>query len=169
MAVDANEFPGDAAEVVTGDVVLRDVIPSDLEIVFEHQLDPEATAMAAFPARDRESFMAHWANVLADDSVVKKTVLVDGRVAGNVVCFDQNGKRLVGYWIGKEFWGRGIATAALSEFLHQTAVRPLFAHVAKRNPGSIRVLEKCGFTVVGEDTVVNGAEQVEEYVFELSG
>jgi RimJ/RimL family protein N-acetyltransferase len=130
---------------MTGHVVLRDVTESDLRILYEHQLDPEANRMAAFQARDREAFMAHWANVLADETVIKKTIVVDGAVAGNIVSFISSGEREVGYWIGRDYWGKGIATAALTAFLHQVPDRPLHAHVAKHNAGSIRVLEKCGF------------------------
>ncbi|MFN8426694.1 MAG: GNAT family N-acetyltransferase [Anaerolineales bacterium] len=30
--------------------------------------------------------------------------------AGSIGSWDMEGKREVGYWIGKEFWGKGIAT-----------------------------------------------------------
>ena len=95
--------------------VLRDVEPGDLDAFFEHQSDPEAAAMAVFPARDREAFDAHWRRLLADDSVVKRTIVDDGAVTGNVGCWEQDGLRFVGYWVGREFWGRGLATAALAE------------------------------------------------------
>jgi len=131
-------------------MVLRDVVEEDLDAFYEQQLDPEATAMALFPARDRESFDAHWRRVLADGSVTKKTIVDDGRVAGNVGCWEADGRRYVGYWLGREFWGRGLATAALTELVRGLAERPLYAWVATSNVGSIRVLEKCGFTRVGE-------------------
>lgn len=133
-----------------GDVLLRDVKRGDLPIFFEHQLDPEATRMAGFPARDRRSFMEHWEKILADESVVKKTILFQGEVAGNVVSFLHSGEREVGYWIGREFWGRGVATTALAEFLHLEERRPLYANVARHNAASIKVLENCGFRISGE-------------------
>jgi RimJ/RimL family protein N-acetyltransferase len=131
-------------------VQLREVVDEDLPIFFAHQLDPEATRMAAFPARDREAFMSHWRAILRDQTLGKQTILVDGRVAGNVVSWDQDGERKVGYWIGREYWGRGVATRALAAYLRHELVRPLAAHVAKHNLASIRVLEKCGFTIRGE-------------------
>lgn len=109
--------------------------------------------MAAFAARDREAFMAHWTRILGDETVTTKTILFDGHVAGNVVSWEQSGERDAGYWIGKEYWGKCIATSALSAFLDQVKARPLYAHVAKHNIASIRVLENCGFTFAGEDTV----------------
>ena len=80
-----------------------------------------------------------------------KTIVSEGEVAGNVLSFERAGKQLVGYWLGREYWGRGLATQALAELVEELAVRPLYAEVATTNIGSIRVLEKCGFTVVGSD------------------
>jgi len=131
--------------------LLRDVVESDLPVFFEHQQDPEATAMADFPARDREAFDTHWARILADDTLTKKTIVVEGQVAGNAVSWPQDGRRLVGYWLGREFWGRGLATRALAELVDELGTRPLHAYVAKTNIGSIRVLEKCGFVRSDED------------------
>jgi len=107
--------------------------------------------MAAFPPRDRNAFMAHWTRILADETVIKKTILFDGDVAGNVVSFVRSGEREVGYWIGKNYWGRGVATQALSEFLDHVEARPLYGHVARHNVASIRVLQKCGFRISGEE------------------
>ena len=151
------------------EVVLRDVTEADLPILFEQQLDPDATQMAAFPARDRDTFMAHWAKILGDATCVTKAIVVDGHVAGNIGSWEQFGEREVGYWLGKQYWGQGIATKALAAFLHQVSARPLFAHVAKHNIGSRRVLEKCGFALCGEDTVADAAagEVVEEYILKL--
>jgi RimJ/RimL family protein N-acetyltransferase len=155
---------------MTDDVRLRDVTEGDLPILFEHQLDPDANQMANFPARDREAFTAHWTKILNDATVTKKTILFNGQVAGNIVSFEQSGTPKVGYWIGKNYWGKGIATKALSEFLGHVKARPLYAHVAKHNVGSIRVLEKCGFTLCGEDKTPSSAdgEEVEEFVLKLS-
>jgi RimJ/RimL family protein N-acetyltransferase len=126
--------------------------------------------MAAFPARDREAFTAHWTKILDDMSVTAKAILFNGQLAGNIVSFQQSGTSKVGYWIGKDYWGKGIATKALSQFLGHVGVRPLYAHVAKQNVASIRVLEKCGFTICGEgrDPSSAGGEAVEEFVLKLS-
>lgn len=130
--------------------MLRDVTPDDLPIFFEHQRDPDANRMADFPAREWDAFMAHWrANVLGDASARKQTIVVDGDVAGNILSWAHAGRRLVGYWLGRGYWGRGVATAALSAFLQYDTTRPLHAYVAAHNAGSIRVLEKCGFQRAG--------------------
>ncbi len=144
---------------MTNDVLLRDVIESDLPIFFEQQHDPVANQMAAFPARDREAFMAHWTKILADETNILKTILFDGQVAGNIVSWQQSGEREVGYLLGREYWGKGIATRALAAFLEHVKTRPLYAHVVKHNIASLRVLEKCGFTITGVE--------VEEFILIL--
>ena len=132
-------------------VLLRDVEASDIAFFYEHQLDQEACRMAAFPSRDWASFEAHWENVLAADDVITRTVLVDGEIAGNIGSFTQHGRREVGYWIDRTFWGRGVATRALAALLEIEPERPLHAAAAERNLGSQRVLEKCGFVRIGQD------------------
>ena len=136
---------------MTGNVKLRDIRESDLAIFFEQQRDPLANQMAAFPARDWDMFVAHWAKIMKDETIFLKTILYEEQVAGNLVSFELSGEREVGYWLGREFWGKGIATRALAEFLPQVKTRPLYAHVAKHNIASLRVLEKCGFTLAGEE------------------
>lgn len=127
------------------DVRLRDVEPSDIEIFYDQQLDPEATAMAAFPARDHESHVAHWNKILKDDSCITSTIVTEDQVAGFIGSWVQDGHREIGYWIGKAHWGRGVATSALQQFLQIVEDRPVYAWVARHNRGSIRVVEKCGF------------------------
>ena len=135
----------DSRPAQTSDIRLRDVEVSDIEIFYEQQLDPEATTMAAFPARDRESHLAHWNKILKDSSCITRTIVASGQVAGNIGSWVEDEQREIGYWIGKAHWGRGVATSALEQFLQVVEDRPLYAWVARHNSGSIRVLEKCGF------------------------
>ena len=154
---------------MSNSIQLRDVIETHLPIFYEQQLDLEATEMAGFPSRTRDAFMTHWAKIMADESVQLRTILFNGGIAGNIVCFDQLGEREVGYWLGKEYWGKGIATRALEEFLKIIETRPLYAHVAKHNIGSRRVLEKCGFTMAGEDRFFSEffGKNIDEFVLTL--
>jgi RimJ/RimL family protein N-acetyltransferase len=162
---------------VASEISLREVTSGDLDVFFEHQLDPEANRMAAFTSGDpsnREAFMAHWRKIMAEPTVTNRTVLVDGEVAGSVASYvdAEFGKREVTYWIGKEFWGRGVATAALGLLLSEVVTeRPIYGRAAKDNTGSIRVLEKCGFRLTGYDRGYAAArgEEIEEVIMELSG
>ena len=127
------------------EVLLRDVQPDDLPILFEHQRDPVAVALVVFPSRERAEFDAHWAKILADDTCLKKTIVADGEVAGHIGSFGRDGKREVGYWIDRALWGRGIMSQALPAFLRLEPQRPLYAGVAAHNLASLRLLQKCGF------------------------
>ena len=150
------------------EVSLRNIEPNDLPIFYAHQLDADASRMAAFPSRDRAAFDVHWAtNVLGNSAAIKQTILVGDQVAGNIGSWPQDGLRFVGYWIGKEHWGRGVATQALALFLHIVTERPLHAHVAKHNVASIRVLEKCGFRLNREESVEFAGKDVAELLFVL--
>ena len=132
-------------------ILIRPVLETDLKILFEQQLDREAVAMSAYPSKDSGEFMRHWEGILKNKAIIARTIVYKDKIAGHIICW-REGKyeQRVGYWIGKQFWGRGIATSALQEFLAQVKVRPLYAEVANHNPASKRVLEKNGFTLLDE-------------------
>ena len=145
-------------------VILREIVDSDLPIFFQHQQDQEAVHMAAFTSKDpadEAAFNAHWAKIRALDDVINRSIEVDGKLAGHVASFEMFGERNVTYWIGREFWGQGVATAALRELLNLDATRPIYGRAAKDNSRSIRVLEKCGFVLVMEDKGFANARQAE--------
>jgi RimJ/RimL family protein N-acetyltransferase len=155
-------------------VQLRPVRPSDLDVLFEFQRDPEANRMAAFAAadpNDREAYVAKWTRILAESSLPTRAIVVDGEIVGSVFCWRDEALGIpeVSYWIGKDHWGKGIATQALALLLDEVTERPLRARAARDNVASLRVLEKCGFRVVGEDRGFANArgEEVDELVLEL--
>ena len=116
---------------MTSELFLRDAVHSDLPIFFEQQLDREASYMAAFTAKDptnQEAFTAHWRKILADTTVSIKTIVFNGQVVGSVLSYEDEGKPEVSYWLGKEYWGKGLATWALREFLtYHNKTRPIYA------------------------------------------
>jgi RimJ/RimL family protein N-acetyltransferase len=158
---------------MTSDLSLRNVTEDDLPIFFEQQSDQDANHMAAFTAKDpsnREAFTEHWSRILADPTVVIKTIVVDGHVVGNVLSYEKEGRPEISYWLGKEYWGQGLATQALLAFLaYGNKTRPMYARVAKDNLSSRRVLEKCGFTIISKSKGFANArgEEIEELLLEL--
>jgi len=138
---------------------LRPVEPADIEVFYEHQADSAASEMAAFPSRDRSAHFEHWTKRLpAIHTNLAWTVLADGAVAGNVVSWldPENGHRYFGYWLGRGFWGQGIATEAVRLALEAIHDRPIFADVAVHNIGSQRVLEKSGFQRLSDEPTTEG-------------
>jgi RimJ/RimL family protein N-acetyltransferase len=152
-------------------LTLRPVQDSDLDAFFGHQQDEGACHMAAFVGKDpsdRDAFDAHWARIRAKPTVTIRTIVVDGVVAGHVASFEMDGRREVTYWLGREHWGKGHATAAMAELL-KAEPRPIYGRAAKDNVPSICVLEKCGFRLVKEERGFANARgrEIAEVVMEL--
>ncbi len=153
-------------------ITLREVESSDLETFYQHQLDPEAIRMAAFVGKDpkdRVAFDAHWDKILKSLQNTNRTIVAEGQVAGHIACYPDGERMEVTYWLGREFWGRGLATQALQRMLHFVVDRPLFARAATDNLGSLRVLQKCGFKIIGtnKDCAHGRGEETEEYLLRL--
>ena len=146
---------------------LRPIVASDLDAFFEHQRDPVALRIGHLTSRKRAEFDGHWSRILADPLAIQCTVECDGAVVGYVGSFVRAGLREVAYWYGRPYWGKGIATAALREFVAGVQ-RPLYALVTVDHPASRRVLEKVGFSVEEKRmTVEDSGEQVEELLLRL--
>ncbi|MHA2028317.1 MAG: GNAT family N-acetyltransferase [Candidatus Kariarchaeaceae archaeon] len=153
-------------------VVLREVEQNDLEIFFQHQQDPESQQMAAFiheDPSDRTAFDAHWKKIMNNEEVVIRTILNNNEVAGHIAKFVMFNEPELTYWVGKELWGKGIATQGLKQFLEEVQIRPIYARAAKDDTGSVRVLEKCGFKNTGYEKGFANArgDEIEEVVMQL--
>jgi RimJ/RimL family protein N-acetyltransferase len=151
---------------------LREVRDEDLAVLFEQWADPVAAHMAAFTARDqmdRDAFERRWSRLRADETVINRAIVVDGEVAGTIGSWGDPGEREVTYWIGRPYWGKGIATCALDALLTVDPSRPLHARVAYDNVASRRVLEKCGFRVIATERGFAEARsrEIEEFVLRL--
>jgi RimJ/RimL family protein N-acetyltransferase len=134
--------------------MLREVRNGDLDLFFGFRTDPDAIWMAAEPddPTDRAAFDAVWRTMRTEPSITTRTIESRGQVVGYIVSWKHSSQREVEFWIGREHWGKGIATAALAEFLELEPERPLYAVAAQDNLGAVRVLEKFGFQVVQEGT-----------------
>jgi RimJ/RimL family protein N-acetyltransferase len=161
---------GGAANV---EIALRDVRDSDLPVFWAQTSDERAQYMAAVTRgyhHDRAAFDAHWAKVRSDPAVIVRTVLADGEVAGHAAVFGPPDEREVTYLVDRAYWGRGVASAALAALLGLERIRPLHAHAAADNAGSIRVLQKCGFAITGRGRIFARArgEEIDEVALTLA-
>lgn len=150
-------------------VVLRPTVAEDLETLYAFHSDPEGARMSVMTPRDHPTFMADWAGFITDPTVTLRSILADGVLAGSISCFDLDGLRSVGYFIGRQHWGRGIASRALQALISEVKIRPLHARAARTNIGSITVLERAGFTLTGyRHAPAQGRYlECEEAIFEL--
>lgn len=154
-------------------VRLRIVEDADLDQLFEFERDPRAVAMAAFTRADpsdRAAFDAHYQRIRSDPDKTLLGIEVDGAFAGTIGSFTQEGEREITYWIDPARWGRGLASAALEEFVQVEVTRPLFARVAEHNVGSATVLTRAGFERVGtEISYADGVgRDVVEHIYRLA-
>jgi RimJ/RimL family protein N-acetyltransferase len=152
--------------------VLREVRDEDLPVLFDQWADPVAAHMAAFTAPDhmgRDAFERRWSRLRADETVMNRVIVVDDEVAGTIGSWGGPDEREITYWIGRSYWGKGIATCALKAFLTVDPSRPLHARIARDNVASQRVLEKCGFRVVATERGFAEARsgEIEELVLRL--
>jgi len=129
------------------------MIEADFETLFEFQADGESCQMATVPPKTREDYCAHIERIQANPDNIIKIIDNDGTIVGFAVSWLSDEGRVLGYWIGREFWGQGFARQGLALLLQELTERPLFAHVADSNLGSKRVLEKNGFALVSGETV----------------
>lgn len=137
-------------------ITLRPVTEADLSILFQQQLDPEAVAMSAYPPKDRGEFFRHWEGILKNKNTATRIIIYKEKVAGHIICWKEGKyEQRIGYWVGKEFWGRGVASAAVAAFLAEIKIRPLYAEVAIHNTASKRVLEKNGFSLLDEGAKIS--------------
>jgi len=130
---------------------LRPPEPADNDALFAWMRDREAVALAAFTAAnpdDRDAFDRWRARNLANPSVVDRMIEVDGVLVGTIFSWVMEGDREISYWIDREHWGLGYATAALQAFLNELPERPLYGRTAAHNVGSARVLEHAGFVKI---------------------
>jgi RimJ/RimL family protein N-acetyltransferase len=135
-------------------IALRPVADADLGPLFEQMRDPESVWMAAFTVDDpddRPAFDVHMAAVRSSPGITHRAVTCDDQLVGSIAAFVLDGRTEVTYWIDRAAWGRGIASGALELLLDLVPVRPLYARAASDNAGSLRVLQKSGFEVIGTE------------------
>jgi ribosomal-protein-alanine N-acetyltransferase len=154
-------------------ITLRKTRKSDLESLFQIQLDEEAIYLAAFMAEDptdKAAYLEKFTKILADPAINTQTILVNETIAGSVAKFEIEGNTEITYWIDRKLWGKGLATTAFKNFLAIENTRPIFGRTAFDNFGSQRVLEKCGFIKTGTDRGFANARQaeIEEFIYKLT-
>ena len=157
----------------TLDIKLRPTEISDLDILFQFQLDKEGGYLAAFMPKDptdKSAYISKYTKLIGDPTVNNQTVILDNTIVGSIAKFVIGGDTEITYWIDRKFWGQGLAQKALKEFLNIETTRPIFGRVAFDNFGSQKVLEKCGFIKIGSDKGFANARQKEiaEFIYKLT-
>ena len=150
----------------SGRIVLRPWLEKDAAALYKYASDPEVGPRAGWPPHKsigesleiiRTVFHSDttWAIVLKETG---EPLGAMGYMSsdGNLLP-SREGEPLVGYWVGKPYWNRGICTEALQLMLDHirktTEIKSLIGSHFIDNPASGRVMEKCGFIPTGETSV----------------
>jgi RimJ/RimL family protein N-acetyltransferase len=118
--------------------------------------DPEVARYMnhRFPSPYTRADAAAWIRLKLDErDLLHWAIDVDGELAGGIGLIrgvlEHAGNVAIGYWIGRRFWGRGIASDALralsAHAIETLRPRRLWANVMGANAASARVLEKAGY------------------------
>jgi ribosomal-protein-alanine N-acetyltransferase len=160
--------------VQSASLKLRKTSLTDLGTFFLFQLNEESNYMAAFTAKDlsdREAYFEKWGRLIADPAIHMQSIEVEGELVGSLLIWLMGDEPQIAYGVGRQYWGRGIASEGLRMFLKLEPRRPLYGRVAFDNLRSQRVLEKCGFVRSGTERAFANARggEIEEFVYVLEG
>ncbi|NJD05409.1 MAG: GNAT family N-acetyltransferase [Methylococcaceae bacterium] len=141
-------------------VTLRDYELSDVDrlVCLAGNENVSKFLTESFPCPYTRTDAERWINKGSKQGhLVAKVIEFKGEFVGGIGLQPQGGWKQhmaeVGYWLGEQYWGRGIAPEALAA-LTETAFSSLgykkvFAQVLGPNETSMRVLEKCGYRLEG--------------------
>lgn len=151
--------------ITTDRLTLRPLRASDAPAMQQFASDFDVSRMLAqvphpYPDGEAEAFIAEVVDL--DDSLPFRVFAIDdGKFAGTIALAAdgeafKGGEARLGYWLGRPFWGRGLATEAVRALLKHYAFSILglgrvTAGVFDDNPASTRVLLKVGFRHEGEE------------------
>ena len=129
-----------------------------------------------YTSEDAEQYIDFCLNAPVDKQLFF-AIVVDSRAVGSIgitLGSDVHAKSAeIGYWLGEEYWNRGLATKAIREmcrtaFSRYDIVR-IFAEVFADNAGSCKALEKSGFLMEGRlrKSVFKNGRYLDSLIFGL--
>ncbi|MFK7792947.1 MAG: GNAT family N-acetyltransferase [Devosiaceae bacterium] len=146
-------------------VLLRPYALADCDALARLLNDPDVTEMTSsvpypYARSDAEAFLSDVRNETGRK--VSRAITVDGALVGGIgLDVRPGGGEELGYWVGKPYWGRGIASAAVAAFLvlldDLGLSGSIHAQTVASNTASQRVLTKNGFTYQGAGECVTPA------------
>jgi 8-oxo-dGTP diphosphatase len=164
-ALDAPEPAARLVSLTTDRLTLRPLVPADAEALHRLVNDFEVTRNLTvvpfpYPRALADEWIASTARELADGSAYQ--VAITGHEGADEMLVGVAGVRLdakartgrIGYWVGRQFWGHGVATEAAGRLarwaMANLAIDRLVAEVATDNAASAAVLRRIGFRQIGE-------------------
>ena len=150
----------------TDRIILRPWLDSDAEALFKYASDPDVGPPAGWPPHQTvEESLEIIRTLFHNDTTwaieLKESGEAIGAIGYGPSCECQLPARenepLIGYWVAKPYWNRGICTEALrlmtDHIRKKTDIKSLISGHYIDNPASGRVMEKCGFVATGETCI----------------
>jgi [ribosomal protein S5]-alanine N-acetyltransferase len=139
---------------------LREILPSDLERLVSLANDESVSRFLVdtFPYPYTKADAEWWIGSGSKaNGAITRVIVSRGEFAGIVGITPQSGWRShlgeIGYWVGKGYWGKGIATSALRQMtgygFANLGLKKLIAPILAPNVASMRVAAKCGYGLEG--------------------
>jgi RimJ/RimL family protein N-acetyltransferase len=163
-------MPSDHTVCADHPVSLRPHVHEDADQLAVLLNDPDVTEMTStipypYARSDAEAFLS--SACYDDGNTIRRAIDWRGMLVGSIGLGPRpGGTEEIGYWIGKPYWGKGIASAALEAFLKELAAKgvggPIHAQTVASNEASQHVLLKNGFAYVGEGQCITPARQTEK-------
>jgi [ribosomal protein S5]-alanine N-acetyltransferase len=141
-------------------ITLRDYTKNDINRLAElaNNKNISRYLVDTFPFPYTQADAEYWLETgCSENGSIVKVIEYQGEFVGSVGIKPQSGWKShvaeIGYWVAESYWGKGIASCALNRMteisLAKLNYRKLFAPVLAPNVASMRVLEKCGYSLEG--------------------
>ncbi|KZN29308.1 MULTISPECIES: GNAT family N-acetyltransferase [Pseudoalteromonas] len=162
-------------------VTLRKLKKTDQAYLVRHLNDAKVTQYlsARIPQPYTQQDASWWLEIGCEQNAINRAIEIDGQFCGVIGAYLPESNLLstaaeIGYWVGHEFWGMGVATQAVMLFttliFNDSDVVELINPVSSPNKASIRVMEKAGFKLklVSEKTAKHQQRLFDEHVYVLN-
>ena len=159
-------------------IYIRDIIEDDKYSIVKYADNKKISnnLRDAFPYPYTLEDAENWLTLLNDNKPRRAFAIANNEeligAIGIEPCRDVNrfaGE--LGYWLGEPFWGKGIATLAVQNFIKYAFdyynLTKIFAYVFSSNPSSSRVLIKAGFKNEGcmRNQIVKNGETLDQLIY----
>ena len=158
-------------------MILRKLVLSDVDHLVTYLNVPEVTRYLSsnipspYTIEDAEWFITTG----SEEKAITKAIEVDGQCVGVIGVYLQQAEYAhnaeIGYWLGRPFWRKGLATKAVTLFVDEifdtTEIIRIFNPVTEANIASRRVMEKAEFQLEGklQESVQHHGKLHNEYLY----
>jgi ribosomal-protein-alanine N-acetyltransferase len=109
-----------------------------------------------YPYSDKDAL--DWLDSCLEQNCSPHAILLENDIVGCISYWPTDNKIEIGYWVGRQYWGKGICTRAIKLLMGQDQFpkgKVIVAEVAAENTASKKVLLNCGFSLTKKISIEN--------------